>query len=89
MPFLPQKCFELRSVPQFFLLLFSLWDSHLSLLKNLGAPHMTKFCELHSANVYNLVASFKCHLRGGYIDSILELKSKICYDYIQKCYFPK
>ncbi len=32
-------------------------------------------------------ASFKHHLGGGYIDSILELKSKSQYDYIQECYF--
>ncbi len=41
-----------------------------------------KFCEWSFPNVYNLIASFKHCLRGGYIDSILELKSKSHYDYI-------
>jgi hypothetical protein len=41
-----------------------------------------KFCELNSPNVRNLVVFFKHHLGGGYIDSILELKSKSWYDYI-------
>jgi hypothetical protein len=40
-----------------------------------------------SPNIHNLVATFKHHLGHGYIDSILELKSKSCYDYIQKCCF--
>jgi hypothetical protein len=35
-----------------------------------------KFCEFISPKVCNLVASFKHHPSGGYIDSILELKSK-------------
>ncbi len=42
-----------------------------------------KFCELSFPNICNLVASFKHHSRGGYIDSVLELKSKNHYDYIQ------
>jgi hypothetical protein len=37
----------------------------------------------------NLVAAFKHHAGCGYIDKILELKSKSHYDYIQECYFPK
>ncbi len=48
-----------------------------------------KFCELNSLNICNLVASFKHCLGGGYIDSILEVKSKNRYDYIQECCFPK
>jgi hypothetical protein len=40
-----------------------------------------KFCELSSPNVHNLVASFKCHSRVGYIECILEFKSKSRYDY--------
>jgi hypothetical protein len=48
-----------------------------------------KFCELSFPNICNLVASFKHHSRGGYIDSVLELKSKNHYDYIQECYFPR
>lgn len=35
----------------------------------------------------NLVALFKHHSNGGYIDNILELKSKNCYDYIKECCF--
>ncbi len=46
-----------------------------------------KFCEINSPNIHNLVASFKHHLGGGYIDSILELKSKSQYDYIQEYCF--
>jgi hypothetical protein len=38
------------------------------------------FYELSSPNVHNLVVSFKHCLGGGYIDNILELKSKSCYD---------
>jgi hypothetical protein len=40
MPPLLSKCFELRSVLQFFLLLFSPLDSHLSLYKSLGVCHV-------------------------------------------------
>jgi hypothetical protein len=40
------------------------------------------FFYLNSFNICNLVASFKHHSRHGYIDSILELKSNSCYDYI-------
>ncbi len=37
MPLLPQKCYKVMSMPQLlFLLLFSLWDLHLSLSMNLG-----------------------------------------------------
>ncbi len=46
-----------------------------------------KLCELSFPNLCNLVASFKCHPWGGYIDNILELKSKSHYDYIYECYF--
>jgi hypothetical protein len=35
-----------------------------------------KFCGLSSPNVYNIIASFKHRLGGGYFDIILELKSK-------------
>ncbi len=35
-----------------------------------------KFCELSSPDIRNLIASFKHCLGGGYIDNILELKSK-------------
>jgi hypothetical protein len=41
-----------------------------------------KFIVLSSLNVCNLVASFKHHSGGGYIDNILELKSKNHYDFI-------
>jgi hypothetical protein len=43
---------------------------------------LDKLCEFSSPNVCNLVVSFKCHSGGGYIDNILELKSKRRYDYI-------
>jgi hypothetical protein len=43
---------------------------------------MDKFSKLSSPNVCNLFVSFKHHLGGGYIDSILELKFKLCYDNI-------
>jgi len=36
-----------------------------------------KFYELSSPNIRNLIASFKHCLGGGYIDNILELKSKV------------
>jgi hypothetical protein len=59
------------------------------LLKGEQLKHIeNKFYELSSPNVCNLVAFFKRHSRGGYIGNILELKSKSCYDYIQKCGFP-
>jgi len=45
----------------------------------------SKFYKLSLPNIHNLVASFKHHSGHGYIDSILELKSKSCYDYIQEC----
>ncbi len=47
-----------------------------------------KFYELNFPNVHNLIAFFKHHPGGGYIDNIFELKSKNQYDYIQKCLFP-
>ncbi len=37
--------------------------------------------------MHNLVTSFKHHLGGGYIDNILELKSKSHYHFIQECCF--
>jgi hypothetical protein len=48
-----------------------------------------KFCKFSSPNVCNLVASFKHRLGGGYIDIIVELKSKSQYDSIQECCFLK
>lgn len=42
-----------------------------------------KFIELNSPNVHNLVASFKHHPKGGYINNILEIKFKSHYDNIQ------
>jgi len=47
-----------------------------------------KFYKLNSPNVCNLVPFFNHHSGRGYIDNIFELKSKNCYDYIKKCYFP-
>jgi hypothetical protein len=41
-----------------------------------------KFSKLNLPNVRNLVATFKHRVRHGYIDSILELKSKSHCDYI-------
>ncbi len=35
-----------------------------------------------------MVVAFKHHVGRDYIDSILELKSKSRYDYIQECCFP-
>jgi hypothetical protein len=58
-------------------------DGTMELLKGEQLEHIKdKLCELSFPNVCNLVASFNHHLGGGYIDSILELKSKSCYDYI-------
>ncbi len=48
-----------------------------------------KFYELSSPNVCNLIAFVKHRRGGGYIDSILELKFKSQYDYIQECCFPR
>ncbi len=48
-----------------------------------------KFCELSSPNIRNLVVYFKHHSTSGYIDNILQLKSKNRYDYIQECCFPQ
>jgi hypothetical protein len=47
----------------------------------------TKFYKLNSPNIRKLVVSFKHYPNGGYIDNILELKSKSWYDYIQRCCF--
>jgi hypothetical protein len=46
-----------------------------------------KFSKVSSPNICNLVVTFQHHSTCGYIDSILELKSKSRYDYIQKCCF--
>ncbi len=46
-----------------------------------------KFYKLNFPNIHNLIPFFKHHENGGYIDSILELKSKSQYDYIQECCF--
>jgi hypothetical protein len=40
-----------------------------------------KFSKLSSPNIGNSVPAFKHHVGRGYIDNILELKSKSC-DYI-------
>jgi hypothetical protein len=47
-----------------------------------------KFIELNSLNVYNLISMFKPCSGGGYINNILQLKSKSRYNYIQECCFP-
>ncbi len=45
------------------------------LLHGEGLEHIQdKFIELNSSNICNLVASFKHHPKGGYIDHIFELK---------------
>jgi hypothetical protein len=63
-------------------------DGFMDLLKGKQLEQIQhKFLKLSSPNVRNLVAYFKHRLRCGYIDSILELKSKSRYDYIQKCCF--
>jgi hypothetical protein len=41
-----------------------------------------KFIILSSLHVHNLLALFKNYLGGGYIDNILELKSKSYYNFI-------
>ncbi len=62
----------------------------MELLKGEQLEHIQdKFCELSSLSVRNLIASFRHHSKGGYIDSIFESKSKSRYNYIQDCYFPK
>ncbi len=49
----------------------------MELLKGEQLEHIqVKFCEQNFPNVRNLVASFKRHSGGGYINNILELKSK-------------
>ncbi len=45
-----------------------------------------KFYKLNSPNIRNVVVFFKHRPNGAYIDSILELKSKSRYDYIQEYY---
>jgi hypothetical protein len=46
-----------------------------------------KFVQLNFPNVRNLAVFFKNPMRGGYIDNILQLKSKNHYDYINECCF--
>jgi hypothetical protein len=74
------------SVSKTFLANYLFPDSNDGVVEFLEGEHLEhiqdKFCELNSPNIHNLVASFKCHLGGGYIDSIIELKSKKRYDYI-------
>ncbi len=41
-----------------------------------------EFIVLSSSHVRNLVILLKNYLGGGYIDNILELKSKSCYNFI-------
>ncbi len=47
-----------------------------------------KFIVLSLSHVRNLVALFKNYPSGGYIDNILELKSKNHNNFIQECCFP-
>jgi len=74
------------SVSKTFLANYLFPDSNDGIVEFLEGEHLEhiqdKFCELNFPNIHNLVASFKCHLGGGYIDSIIELKSKKRYDYI-------
>jgi phosphoribosylformylglycinamidine (FGAM) synthase-like enzyme len=54
--------------------------NNMELLKNEELEHIQdKFIELNS---HNLVASFKHHPRGGYINNILELNFRNHYNYI-------
>jgi hypothetical protein len=63
-------------------------NGHVELLKGEQLEKIqVKFFKLSLPNIRNLVASFKHHSRRGYIDSILELRSKSYYDYIQEYYF--
>ncbi len=58
-------------------------DGIMEFLKGEQLEHIQdKFCELSFPNIRNLVVSFKCHSRSGYINNILELKSKNWYDYV-------
>jgi hypothetical protein len=60
-------------------------DGPMELLKGEQLKHIQdKFFELNSPNVHNLIVFFKHHLGRGYIDNILELKSKSHYDYVFK-----
>jgi hypothetical protein len=64
--------------------------NNMELLKGEQLEHIqNKFIELNSPNVCNLVASFKYHPRGGYINNILELKFRSHYNYIQECCFSR
>ncbi len=48
-----------------------------------------KFSMLSSPNMRHTIRSFNNVTKGnGYIDSILELKRRLCYDYIQDSVFP-
>jgi hypothetical protein len=63
-------------------------DGNMELLNNEQLEQIqNKFLELSLPNVCNLVVVFKCRASHGYIDSILELKSKNYYDYIHECCF--
>jgi hypothetical protein len=65
---LPPKCYELRSVPQFLLLIFPLLDSLLSLSRSVGVCHgcsqfkiLKKFAEIFvklKVKLFMLVVSF-------------------------------
>jgi hypothetical protein len=74
------------SVSKTFLANYLLDDSRDGIVEFLKGEQLEqiqdKFCELSSPNVHNLVASFKHHSRGGYIDNIFELKSMNWYDYV-------
>jgi hypothetical protein len=74
------------SVSKTFLANYLLDDSRDGIVEFLKGEQLEqiqdKFCELSSPNVHNLVAFFKHHSRGGYIDNIFELKSMNWYDYV-------
>jgi hypothetical protein len=58
-------------------------DGIVNLLNNEQLKQIqNKFLEMNSPNIHNLVVVFKHHASRGYIDNILELKSKSHYDYI-------
>ncbi len=84
-----QGTFDSPWCQQTFLVSYLFDDSNngtMELFKNELLEHIQdKFYEFNSPNNHNLVVSFKHHSGDGYIDSILELKSKNRYDYIQEC----
>jgi hypothetical protein len=57
-------------------------DNYKVLKGHLLKEIQNKFIMLSLLNMCNLVAFFKHCLGGGYIDNILELKSKSCYNFI-------